>query len=82
LRRLDLRFNDLGPEQAALIAASPRLRKLRELDLGSNAIGGRGLAAIARSPHLTGLRKLYLFHNQLGASLELLRERFGTALRG
>ena len=79
-RKLDLAGQPLGDE-GAMAVAQGRLTSLRELWLSGCGIGEAGGRALAASPHLTGLRELFLYHNQLGASLELLRERFGQVLR-
>lgn len=49
LRRLDLSWNGLGPEQAALIAASPRLRNLA---IEAKGVTAAWVLALAERPTL------------------------------
>src|SRR5262245_5295612 len=53
-------------EEAAALAASPRLAGLSVLDLQENRIGDAGAAALAASPHLAGLSSLNLGFNWVG----------------
>ena len=58
LERLNLGWNDIGPQGAAALAGSPHLGALRSLDLNWNAIGSEGLTALARSGAFPNLRTL------------------------
>lgn len=52
---------------AARLAGSPHLARLRELNLGNNpAVGPVGVRALALSPHLAGLQALLLHYNAMG----------------
>jgi hypothetical protein len=55
IHSISLLREELGDEEAAIIAASPHLGNLRWLELGLNQIGAPGLEALAAS---TGLPKL------------------------
>src|SRR5262249_2948932 len=65
---LDLSRNEIGPEGAAILAATPALAGLRDLTLHeAGEIGDDGAIALARSSHLRRLRKLDLAINGIGA---------------
>jgi uncharacterized protein (TIGR02996 family) len=55
IRSLRLTRNDLGDEEAQLLAASAHLGRLRWLDLSHNRVGQAGLDAITGSPGLPSL---------------------------
>ncbi len=58
IRSLNLIDNELGDDEAVLLADSYRLRGLRWLDLSSNRIGPAGLEALAATPWLPHLQYL------------------------
>jgi uncharacterized protein (TIGR02996 family) len=62
---LDLRQNAIGPEGAAALAMSPRLRTAADLDLSANELGDGGLRSLIDSPHLNRLRRLAVRQNRI-----------------
>ncbi len=65
LTGLDLRYQGLTPEQAAMIAASTHFRGLRELNLAANLIEAAGLKALAESARLPRLESLIVYDNRV-----------------
>jgi hypothetical protein len=63
VQTLNLAQNDLGDEEAALLAASPHVRQLLLLGLFANRIGQAGLEAITASRNLAALRILEFDYN-------------------
>jgi uncharacterized protein (TIGR02996 family) len=71
LRGLELRSNEIGPDGAAALAASPHVRGLTDLDLGGgsytpNRIGPDGARRLARSDNFGRLESLDLVCNSIG----------------
>jgi hypothetical protein len=58
LRKLSLRYNDIGQPGVVALASSPLLTGLSHLDLIGNPLTDAGVQALAQSPHLTRLRSL------------------------
>lgn len=65
LRHLELQFNAIADEGAAVLA-SAGLTYLRRLDLSKNRIGPTGTRLLAASPELAGLTHLDLESNPIG----------------
>jgi uncharacterized protein (TIGR02996 family) len=65
LNLLDLSFNFIGDEGAAILAASPNLTNLRHLWLRRNNIGDKGATALAAAEGPTKLETLSLIDNQI-----------------
>lgn len=65
-RLVDLRLceNELGDDEALLLAKAPCMPRLRRLDLASNKLGAKGLVAIVE--HLKAIEQLDFGGNKLG----------------
>lgn len=63
LERLNLAYNELGPEGAEALATRKGEPRLHWLMLDANRLGAEGAAALAASPRLAGLRHLSLEGN-------------------
>jgi uncharacterized protein (TIGR02996 family) len=64
--RLVLHFHGLKEQDAARLAASPLLARVKELNLRKNQIGVPGARALAASPYAARLTTLVLGSNQIG----------------
>jgi uncharacterized protein (TIGR02996 family) len=60
LRRLDLSFNEIGPDAARALARSALCDGLTRLDLSGTSLGDRGVKAVVTSPRLGNLHRLDL----------------------
>jgi uncharacterized protein (TIGR02996 family) len=60
---LQLLYNQIDDDGAALLAQWPALARVVILDLGYNSIGNAGAAALAASPHLANLTRLTLYND-------------------
>lgn len=65
LRRLDLRFNAIGPDGVRALRDLPAAG-LAYLCLTGNRLGDEGAAHVARASRLTALRELFLPTNMIG----------------
>src|SRR5262249_30515613 len=89
LRRLSLRYNEIGARGVKALAASSGLAGLVHLDLIGNSLTDAGVLALARSPHLKRLRTLNLSLGRPGragvigdSAREALVARFGQDVLG
>ena len=79
---LEFSYCYLNDAAIQLLAASPYLAGAEELILDHNFIRSAGAGALARAPQLFNLSLLDLRGNHIGtAARELLRDRFGAAVR-
>ena len=82
LYALEFSYCYLNDAALQLLAASPYLAGAEELILDHNFIRSAGAEALAGAPQLFNLSLLDLSGNHIGsAARELLRERFGNAVR-
>jgi uncharacterized protein (TIGR02996 family) len=81
--RLNLSHNRISSKGVALLARSPRSRRLGEFLLHGNILDDKSYRALAESPYLDGLWRLQVrWHRELTvpAGIARLRERLGAAL--
>lgn len=77
LRALDLSRDDLGDDEAKLLARSPWVSRLAWLDLSNNRIGRAGLDALAASEHLADLQWLGFRRNEAPDPTPQVADDFG-----
>lgn len=63
MHSLGIRRNGLGDAEAALLAASPHVGRLRWLGLADNEIGSQGSRPLAGAPSLRSPRYVAFRHN-------------------
>jgi uncharacterized protein (TIGR02996 family) len=82
LEHLRMEYQRFGDELVNIIAAAPRLARLRTLDLSHNALTGAGADALIAAPNLKGLHRLTLRgHRTIGKDARArLKKHFGNGV--